>query len=63
MGFDFENIARQSEFLDWLQDSQTKFEVVDIEVARHFTGSANSPRSWKDVAPNVASAVTQNPNG
>ena len=50
MGFDFENIARQTEFLDWLQESQTKFEVVDIEVVRHFTRSSKSPRSWKDVA-------------
>ena len=50
MGFDFRNIARQSEFLEWLQESQTKFEVVDIEVVRHFTGSINSPRTWKDVA-------------
>jgi threonine dehydratase len=50
MGFDFENIARQTEFLDWLETSQTKFAVVDIEVVRHFTASKESPRSWKQVS-------------
>ena len=50
MGFDFENIARQSEFFDWLQESQTKFEVVDIEVVRHFTSSTDSPRTWKQIS-------------
>ena len=53
MGFDFENIARQSEFFGWLDESQTKFEKVDIEVIRHFTGSTNSPRSWQDIAPSL----------
>jgi threonine dehydratase len=50
MGFDFENIARQTEFFGWLDESQTKFEKVDIEVIRHFTGSTDSPRTWKDIA-------------
>ncbi len=61
MGFDFENIARQTEFLEWLQESNSPFEVVDIEVVRHFTGSANSPRSWKDIAINVAKPALQKP--
>ncbi len=55
MGFEFKLLERQSAFLDWLQDSQIKFDVVDIEVVRHFTGSVDSPTGWKEIAAQVAS--------
>jgi threonine dehydratase len=49
MGFDFESLGKQSGFFEWLAESNQKFQVIDLEVVRHFTGSTNSPRSWKDV--------------
>jgi len=42
MGFDFSSLAKQSEFFEWLDESNQKFQVIDLEVVRHFTGSVKS---------------------
>ncbi len=46
MGFEFDNIGRQSKFLDWLQDS-IKFQVVPMAVVKGFKSSADSATHWK----------------
>ncbi len=46
MGFEFDNIGHQSEFLDWLQKT-TKFQVVPTDVVRHFNPSDDSSTRWQ----------------
>ena len=41
MGFEFENIGRQSTFLELLQET-TKFEVVPMAIVKGFDSSADS---------------------
>ena len=48
MGFEFDNIGRQSEFLDWLQ-ATTKFQVVPTEIVRHFSPSSDAELRWKSL--------------
>lgn len=48
MGFEFDNIGRQSEFLEWLQET-TKFQIVPTEVVRHFNPSNNSDSRWNSM--------------
>lgn len=48
MGFEFANIGRQSEFLEWLQKT-TKFQVVPTEVVRHFNPSDDSNNRWQSL--------------
>jgi threonine dehydratase len=46
MGFEFDNIGRQSEFLEWLLET-TKFQVVPTEIVRHFNPSDNANNRWQ----------------
>jgi len=46
MGFEFENIGRQSEFLEWLQGS-TKFQVVPAAEVRHFNSADDALDRWQ----------------
>lgn len=50
MGFEFEDAAARTAFMNWLESSQCKHDVVDIEVVRHFTGASDATTSWKNVA-------------
>jgi len=42
MGFEFDNIGRQSEFIEWLEGS-TKFQVVPMAVVKGFHSTAVDP--------------------
>ena len=46
MGFEFDNIGRQSEFLEWLQES-TNFQVVPMNEVKHFNSSEDANTRWK----------------
>ncbi len=48
MGFEFDNIGRQSEFMEWLQ-ATTKFQVVPTEIVRHFSPSSDAELRWKSL--------------
>ena len=51
MGFEFENIGRQSEFLEWLQTSN-RFQVVPMEDVKHFDSSQDSTKRWQTLREN-----------
>lgn len=46
MGFEFEHIGLQSEFIEWLQ-ATTNFELVPTEVVRHFNSSDDLTARWQ----------------
>jgi threonine dehydratase len=46
MGFEFTTIGRQSEFLEWLQES-TKFQVVPAAEVQHFHSTDDAEHSWQ----------------
>jgi threonine dehydratase len=46
MGFEFDNIGLQSEFLEWLQIA-TRFQVVPMEDVQHFDSSRDSTKRWQ----------------
>ncbi|MFK7766713.1 MAG: pyridoxal-phosphate dependent enzyme [Mariniblastus sp.] len=46
MGFEFDNIGRQSTFLEWLESS-TKFQRVPIKVVQHFNSQADATSRWE----------------
>ena len=48
MGFEFENIGRQSAFLELLQET-TKFKVVPMAIVKGFDSSADSSDRWNNL--------------
>ena len=48
MGFEFQNIGLQSEFLEWLQGF-TRFQVVPMEDVKHFDSSQDSSKRWQSL--------------
>ena len=47
MGFDFTDIARQTEFLDWLRGSEILFQPVPIHSVQQLTSGVESSDQWK----------------
>jgi threonine dehydratase len=46
MGFDFADIARQTEFLEWLQGSEIPFQPVPIHSVQQLTSGVESSDGW-----------------
>lgn len=47
MGFDFDDIARQTEFLDWLEGSEIPYQPVPIHSVQQLTAGVESSDNWK----------------
>jgi hypothetical protein len=47
MGFEFANIARQTEFLEWLSgEADIPFQTVPNDSVQQLTSGVESPGSW-----------------
>ena len=50
MGFEFNDVGRQSEFIEWLEQT-TDFQPVPTEQIRHFNAGTDSAGRFKSLAP------------